>query len=286
MRTLAIETLNGISFGALLFLIAAGLSLIYGLMKILNLTHGSYYLLAGYIALTVVRATGSFIIATAAATLAVAVIGVLMERIFLRRFQMAELPQTLLTFGFVFLFGDLALVIWGGNPETLPKPTAFAGTVQIGTYVYPTYRLFLIFVGALAGLLLWWFQEGTRLGAMLRAAVDDREVADALGINVSLLFTLIFALGAFLAALGGVLGGPILGIYPGADFDVLLLAFVVVIVGGLGSLKGAFVGALLVGLIDTYGKAYFPAFAPFSIFVPIVIVLAIRPTGMFGRAHG
>jgi branched-chain amino acid transport system permease protein len=174
-------------------------------------------------------------------------------------------------------------VIWGGNPQTLPKPALFAGAVHWGPYIYPAYRLFLILVGALVALLLWWFQEGTRLGAMLRAGVDDREIADALGINVSLLFTLVFALGAFLAALGGVLGGAALGLYPGADFDVLLLAFVVVIIGGLGSLKGAFVGALLVGLIDTYGKAYFPEFAPFSIFVPMVIALTIRPTGIFGR---
>jgi branched-chain amino acid transport system permease protein len=283
IHALAIQTLNGLSFGALLFLIAAGLSLIYGLMKILNLTHGSYYLLGGYIALTVMRATGSFVAAIVAATVIVAVIGVCMERFLLRRFHMAELPQTLLTFGFVFLFADQALVIWGGNPETLPKPAAFAGVLHFGGTVYPTYRLFLMFVGAFVGLVLWWFQEQTRFGAMLRAAVDDREIADALGINVSLLFTLVFALGAFLAALGGVLGAPILGVYPGADFEVLLLAFAVVIVGGLGSLKGAFIGALLVGLIDTYGKAYFPDFAPFSIFVPIVIVLAIRPTGMFGR---
>lgn len=284
MNTFAIETLNGLSFGALLFLIAAGLSLIYGLMKILNLTHGSYYLLGGYVGLTVVRAAGSFILAILAATAAIVVIGIIMERLFLRRFHMAELPQTLLTFGFVFLFADQALVIWGGDPQTLPKPAAFAGAVHLGPYVYPSYRLFLMGVGTLVALLLWWFQEGTRLGAMLRAGVDDREIADALGINVSLLFTLVFALGAFLAALGGVLGGAVLGIYPGADFDVLLLAFVVVIVGGLGSLKGAFVGALLVGLIDTYGKAYFPDFAPFSIFVPMVLVLAVRPTGIFGRS--
>ena len=283
MTVWAEHALNGISFGMLLFLLAAGLSLIYGLMKILNLAHGSYYLLAGYIGLAVIRATGSFLLAVAVATLAVTVVGVVMERFFLRRFHLDELPQTLLTFGFLFAFADLALWIWGGNPQTLPKPAWLAGSVELGDRAYPLYRLFLIAVGLAVGAALWWFQEGTRLGAMLRAGVDDEEIARGLGINVSLLFTLVFALGAFLAALGGVLGGPIIGVYPGADFDVLLLAFVVVIVGGLGSLKGALVGGLVVGLLDNFGKAYFPEFALFTIFVPMAAILAVRPTGLFGR---
>jgi len=283
MTLWAVHALNGISFGVLLFLLAAGLSLIYGLMKILNLTHGSYYLLGGYLGLTVIRMTGSFLLAVVAATLAVALIGILMERFFLRRFHLHELPQTLLTFGFLFIFADLALWIWGGNPQTLPKPAAFEHSVRFGEIVYPSYRLFLIAVGLLVGAALWWFQEGTRVGAMLRAGVDDEEIARGLGINVSLLFTLVFALGAFLAALGGVLGGPIIGVYPGADFEVLLLAFVVVIIGGLGSLKGAFVGGLLVGLMDNFGKAFFPDFALFTVYVPMAVILALRPTGIFGR---
>ena len=279
----AVHTLNGISFGVLLFLLAAGLSLIYGLMKILNLTHGSYYLLGGYVGLTVIRMTGSFVLAVVVATLAVALIGALMERFFLRRFHLQELPQTLLTFGFLFIFADLALWIWGGNPQSLPKPAAFEHSVRVGELVYPSYRLFLIAVGLLVAAALWWFQEGTRFGAMLRAGVDDEEIARGLGINVSLLFTLVFSLGAFLAALGGVLGGPIIGVYPGADFEVLLLAFVVVIVGGLGSLKGALVGGLLVGLLDNFGKAFFPEFALFAMYVPMAIILVLRPTGIFGR---
>ncbi|MBI5911722.1 MAG: branched-chain amino acid ABC transporter permease [Betaproteobacteria bacterium] len=283
MTLWAVHTLNGISFGVLLFLLAAGLSLIYGLMKILNLTHGSYYLLGAYVGLTVIRMTGSFVLAVVVATLAVALIGALMERFFLRRFHLQELPQTLLTFGFLFIFADLALWIWGGNPQTLPKPAAFEHSVRVGDIVYPSYRLFLIAVGLLVGAALWWFQEGTRIGAMLRAGVDDEEIARGLGINVSLLFTLVFSLGAFLAALGGVLGGPIIGVYPGADFEVLLLAFVVVIVGGLGSLKGALVGGLLVGLLDNFGKAFFPEFALFAMYVPMAVILVLRPTGIFGR---
>ena len=279
-----IHTLNGVSLGMLLFLLAAGLSLIYGLMKILNLTHGSYYLLGAYIGSTVIAKTGSFALALIVAPLAVAVLGVAMERFFLRRFHLDELPQTLLTFGFLFIIADLCLWIWGGDAILLPKPALFSTSIAIGGNFYPTYRLLLIVVGFAVAGVLWWFQEHTRIGAMLRAGVDDAETARALGIDVSLLFTVVFAVGAFLAALGGVLGGPIIGASPGADFDVMLLAFVVVIVGGLGSLRGALVGGLLVGLLDNFGKIFFPEFALFTIFVPMAIILSFRPTGLFGRA--
>ena len=278
-----IHTLNGISLGMLLFLLASGLSLIYGLMKILNLTHGSYYLVGGYVGVAVMRWTDSFVLAIVAAVIAVGLIGATMERFFLRRFHMDELPQTLLTFGFLFIFADLSLWIWGGDPIMMAKPKIFAHSLSFGLYAYPEYRLFLIVVGALVALGLWWFQERTRLGTMLRAGVDDAEIARALGINVSLMFTLVFAAGAALAALGGVLAGPVLSVYPGADFETLILAFVVVIVGGLGSLRGALVGALLVGLLDNFGKAFFPEFALFTVFAPMAIILVVRPTGLFGR---
>ncbi len=279
-----IHTLNGVSLGMLLFLLAAGLSLIYGLMKILNLTHGSYYLVGAYIGSTVIARTGSFALALLVAPLLVAILGAFMERFFLRRFHLDELPQTLLTFGFLFIIADLCLWTWGGDAILLPKPSMFGKSIDIGGMLYPTYRLLLIVVGLVVAGVLWWFQERTKLGAMLRAGVDDAEIARALGIDVSLLFTLVFAVGAFLAALGGVLGGPIIGASPGADFDVMLLAFVVVIVGGLGSLRGALVGGLLVGLLDNFGKIFFPEFALFTIFVPMAVILSFRPTGLFGRA--
>lgn len=278
-----IDTLNGVAFGMLLFLLAAGMSLIYGLMKILNLTHGSFYLVGGYIGLTVVRATGSFVLALLVAAIVIALMGAVIERFFLRRFHLDELPQTLLTFGFLFIFSDLALWIWGGDPLMLPVPHILTGSLAIGEYAYPYYRLFVIAIGlAIAGA-LWWFQEHTRLGTMLRAGVDDAEIARALGIDVSLLFTLVFASGAALAAFGGVLAGPVLSVYPGADFEVLILAFVVVIVGGLGSLRGALAGALLVGILDDFGKVFFPQFALFTVFVPMAVILVVRPTGLFGR---
>jgi len=278
-----IHTLNGISFGMLLFLLASGLSLIYGLMKILNLTHGSYYLLGGYVGLSVMIWTDSFVLAILAAALAIGLIGAAMERFFLRRFHMDELPQTLLTFGFLFIFADLSLWVWGGDPIMMAKPKMFASSISMGLYAYPIYRLFLIGIGALIAFGLWWFQERTRLGTMLRAGVDDAEIARALGINVSLMFTLVFAAGAVLAAVGGVLAGPVLSIYPGADFETLILAFAVVIVGGLGSLRGALVGALVIGLLDNFGKAFFPEFALFTVFAPMAIILVVRPTGLFGR---
>jgi len=279
-----IQILNGVSFGMLLFLLAAGLSLIFGLMKVLNLAHGSYYLLGGYLGLTVLRFTDSFLLALLGAGLGITVLGILMERWFLRRIYGEPLRQALLTFGFLFIFADIALWIWGGNPQTLPKPGPFTGSIRMGAIVFPSYRLLVIAVGLVIGVGLWWLQEKTRLGAMLRAGVDDEEMAKGMGINVSLLFTVVFALGAFLAAVGGIMGGVFVGVYPGADFEVLLLAFVVVIIGGLGSLKGAFVGGLLVGLIDNFGKALVPEFALFTVFVPMAVILAIRPTGLFGRA--
>jgi branched-chain amino acid transport system permease protein len=278
-----LQLLNGLSFGMLLFLLAAGLSLIFGLMRILNLAHGSYYLLGAYVALAVVESTGSLALATLAGVAVVVALGVVMERVFLRRLPPhEELPQALLTFGFLLIIGDVALWTWGGTPQSLPKPDALAASVRLGPLVFPVYRLFLIVVGTVVGVALWLLQERTKIGAMVRAAIDDAEIARATGINVSLLSTLVFGVGAALAALGGIMAGPVLGVYPGADFEILLLAFVVVIIGGLGSLKGAFVGGLLVGCLDNFGKALFPELALFTIFAPMAVILAVRPTGLFG----
>jgi branched-chain amino acid transport system permease protein len=276
------QILTGVSFAMLLFLLAAGLSLIYGLMRILNLAHGSFYLLGVYVTLSILRATGSLLLAALAGMTATVALGVLMERVLLRRLPREELPQALLTFGILLIVGDLALWIWGGAPQTLPRPEALGKSVRLGPLIFPSYRLFVIGVGVVVAIGLWLLQERTRLGAMMRAAVDDPEISRATGIDVSLLSTGVFALGAALAALGGIIGGPLLGVYPGVDFEILLLAFVVVIIGGLGSLKGAFVGALLVGLLDNFGKALFPEFALFTIFAPMALILAVRPAGLFG----
>jgi len=278
------QAFNGISYGALLFLLASGLSLIFGVMRIVNLAHGSYFLLGGYVGLTIVRATGSFPLAILAGAAAIGLLGLLMERFFLRRLEGQVLAQVLLTMGFALVFQDLAMLIWGGDTESIPVPPLLGGSLRAGVLAFPVYRLFLVGVAAAVGGALWFFQERTRAGAMIRAAVDDGEMAEGVGIDVPRLSMGVFALGAALAALAGVVGGGFLGVYPGADFEVLPYAFVVVIVGGLGSLPGAMAGSLIVGLLDNFGKALFPELAYFTLFAPMAVILALRPTGLFGRA--
>ena len=283
MEFLLIQTLNGLAFGALLFLLSSGLSLIFGVMKIVNIAHGSYYMLGAYIGLSVIGRTHSFLLGVVIGAAIIAVIGLAMERIFLRRFPLQDLPQMMLTMGFALIFRDLALLIWGGDPYTLPYPAFLRGSVNLPVVVFPIYRLFVILIAVIVAILLWMFNEKTLVGAKLRAAVDDHEMAGGVGVNVPLVSGLMFALGALLAAFGGVMGGPIFGVYPGVDFEFLPLAFVVTIVGGMGSLKGAAVGSLLVGLIDNFGKALVPELSYFTLFAPMAIVLAIKPTGLFGR---
>jgi branched-chain amino acid transport system permease protein len=277
------QAFNGISYGALLFLLASGLSLIFGVMRIVNLAHGSYFLLGGYVGLTTVWQTQSFPLALLSGALAVALIGIGMERLFLRRLKQQVLAQVLMTMGFALIFQDLALLIWGGDPYTIPVPAWLSGALRAGVIVFPIYRLFIILAACAVGTALWLFLENTRAGATIRAAVDDGEMAQGVGINVPAVSMGVFALGAFLAALGGVVGGGFIGVYPGVDFEVLPYAFVVVIVGGLGSLQGAIVGSLMVGLLDNFGKALFPELSYFTLFAPMAVILALRPTGLFGR---
>jgi branched-chain amino acid transport system permease protein len=278
-----IQTFNGISYGALLFLVGSGLSLIFGVMRIVNLSHGSYFLLGGYVALTVIWTTGSWYLAIPVAALSIAIVGILMERIFLRPLGFDPLRQVLLTVGFAFLFQQAALDIWTGNNFDLFPPDALTNSVVVGGIYFPLYRVFMIAVALFIGIVLWLAMEKTRLGAAVRATVDDAEMARGVGIDTSRISMMIFGLGAFLAALGGVIGGAFLGIYPGLDFEILPLAFAVVIIGGMGSLGGAAIGALLVGLADNFGKALFPEISYFTLYAPMALILAIKPTGLFGR---
>jgi len=277
------QAFNGISYGALLFLLASGLSLIFGVMRIVNLAHGSYFLLGGYVGLTTVWQTKSFPLALVSGAVAVALIGVGMERLFLRRLKQQVLAQVLMTMGFALIFQDLALLIWGGDPYTISVPALLSGSLRWGLIVFPIYRMFIIVSATAVAIALWLFLENTRAGATIRAAVDDGEMAQGVGINVPFVSMAVFALGAFLAALGGVVGGGFIGVYPGVDFEILPYAFVVVIVGGLGSLQGAIVGSLMVGLLDNFGKALFPELSYFTLFAPMAVILALRPTGLFGK---
>ncbi len=278
------QSFNGLSYGALLFLLASGLSLIFGVMRIVNLAHGSYFMLGGYVGLSTVWRTGSYAAALFAGALAIGLVGAGMERLFLRRLSGQVLGQVLMTIGFALIFQDLALLVWGGDPYSLPAPAALQGVVVAGPARFPVYRIFMIVVAVLVGAGLWLVLDRTRVGAMIRAAVDDREMAQGVGINVHVVSLAVFALGAALAAAGGVIGGGFIGVYPGADFEMLPYAFVVVIVGGLGSLPGAMVGSLLVGLLDNFGKALFPELSYFTLFAPMALILALKPTGLFGRA--
>ena len=284
MSLWTIQILNGVSYGCLLFLLAAGLTLTQGLLRVVNLTHGSYYLLGGYFGLLTVKATGNYWLAILVGAASMAVLGLIIQRFFLSHYATNELAQVLLTFGFLFLLGDLALWQFGGTPQTIPTPSLFQGAVSIGTARFPTYRFVLIAAGVIIGLFLWWFIDFTRVGMLVRASVDDAETASGLGVNTPVLMTSIFALGALLAGSAGVIGGPLVGMYPGADLDVLLLAIVIVILGGLGSLRGAFLAAILVGLLDTAGRTLFPQFSLFAIFAPMAIMLIVRPAGLLGRA--
>jgi branched-chain amino acid transport system permease protein len=279
-----LQILNGLSFSMMLFLIAAGFTLVFGLMKIINISHGSFYLLGAYIGLSCILATKSFLLATVLGGLGAAFVGVAMQTLFLRRFYMKELQQVLLTFGFVFIIADVCLWIWGGNSLALPKPAIFKGSIWLGSLVFPSYRLFVIAVGLVTACVLYFFQEKTKFGAIIRAGVDDEEMLRGCGINIQVVFAGVFGFGALLAGIGGVIGGPFVGVYPGVDMYILLLAIVVVVIGGTGSLKGAFIGSLFVGLVDNFGKALFPELSMFTLFAPMAIILGVRPEGLFGKA--
>ena len=278
------QTFNGLSYGALLFLLASGLSLIFGVMRVVNLAHGSYFMLGGYVGLSVAWRTGSYVLALLAGAVAIALVGIAMERLFLRRLPGQTLGQVLMTIGFALIFQDLALLIWGGDPYTIRVPPQLSGVVVAGPGRFPIYRIFIIVVAVVVGAVLWLALDRTRVGAMIRAAVDDGEMAQGVGIRVPRVSLGVFALGAALAAFGGVVGAGFLGVYPGLDFEILPYAFVVVIVGGLGSLPGAMVGSLMVGLLDNFGKALFPELSYFTLFAPMALILALKPTGLFGRA--
>ena len=283
MQIFATQLINGLVFGMLLFLMSAGLSLIFGLMNVVNIAHGSFFMLGAFFGLAIMTWTGSFWAALAFSWIPAVIIGIIMERVFLRYlYNRGHLDQVLLTFGFTFVFVDAVRWVWGPDIRNLGVPPILEGAIEVAGVIMPKYRIFLILFGGIVALLLWLFLERSRVGAMVRAGVDDANTAAGLGINVPLLFASIFALGVGLAALGGAAAGPVLGLYPGMDIEILIPAFIVVVIGGMGSLRGAFVSSIFVGLVDTFGKAYFPAYAMFIIYLLMVVVLLTRPNGLFG----
>ncbi len=284
MQFWVIQTLNSVALGGVLFLLSSGFSLIFGLMRVPNLAHGAFFMLGAYLGVTVMKALEvNLWIGVFGGAILVALLGGLLERFILRALSGNELGQVLVTLGISFIIADLCPLVWTGDPVPVPAPMSLRRPLFFMGFAFPTYRLVVLGVAVVAAILLYILMERTRLGAMIRAGVDDAQMARGVGIPVSRLFTIVFCLGAALAGAGGVFAGPIMSAYPGLDADMLPLALVVVILGGVGSLVGAFVGSFIIGFIYNFGTALFPDLAYVILFLPMVLVLAFLPQGLFGR---
>jgi branched-chain amino acid transport system permease protein len=278
-----ILAINSFALGGLLFLLSAGFSLIFGLMRIPNLMHGAFFMLGAYFGVSLLDWGVNFWVTALLSGLAMAVIGGIIERFLLRRLEGQVLPQVLLTLGFAFIIADVCLMIWTGDPWQPSPPQSLRGAVQAMGMFFPLYRLIVLAVAVVVAIALWIMVDWTRLGAMIRAGVDDPAIARVCGIKVSQLFTIVFCLGAALAAFAGVMGAPFLSVYPGLDFEMLPLALIVVILGGTGSLLGALVGSFILGFLYNFGQAMFPDLAYVILFLPMLLILVLRPQGLFGR---
>ena len=283
MQFWVIQTLNSLALGGLLFLLASGFSLIFGLMRIANLTHGALFMLGAYFGATILKVIPNLWVAALLGGLGVAFLAFFLEKFILRKLGGNVLSQVLVTLGVAYIIADVCLLVWGGDPIPLATPPFLAQALRLFGFGFPAYRIAVVLLAFLVGGLLFFFIEKTRLGAMIRAGVDDPQMARAVGIPVSRLFTVVFCLGAGLAGAGGIIGGPIMSAYPGLDADMLPLALIVVILGGVGSLVGAFAGSFIIGFVYTFGVALFPQLAYVILFLPMIVVIAFRPRGLFGR---
>ncbi len=298
------QLLNGLQLGIMLFLMSAGLTLVFGIMQVINLAHGSFYMIGAYVGATVTAHTGSFLLGLLAALPAAALTGMAVEALVLRRlYQKDHLDQVLATFGLIMFFNELTRIIWGRQPLFMDVPSWLAGSIELIPGVpYPSYRIAVIAVGIAVGVLLYLLFTRTRLGMQIRAGASNREMAGALGVNIRLLYTLVFGLGTLLAGLAGVMAGPILAVESGMGEGILILTFVVIVIGGIGSIRGALLGALLVGLVDTLGRAFLPlllrlffspayadgvaaSLASMSVYLLMAAILVCRPRGLL-PAHG
>lgn len=278
------QLLNGLSFGATLFLLASGLTLVFGLMRIVNMAHGAFYMLGGYLGIVVSALSGNLLVGLIAAIAVVGVLAFFVETVLLRFVRGQELPEVLLTIGVSFVVADVCLWIFGGDPQQLPADVRPQGAFTIGDFTYPWYGVFIIGIAILVGIALAIVQAKTRVGAIVRAGVDDREMISAMGVNIRWVFTGMFVVGAALAAIAGTIGAGRTPILQGVQNEVLLYALVVIIIGGLGSIAGAAVGSIAIGLIDVFAKTWIPEFAYFTVFLPMALILVIRPQGLFGKA--
>lgn len=283
LDTFIFLALNGFTLAALLFIMASGLTLAFGLMRVVNLAHGAFYLLGGYIGVHMVHVTDSLMLGVLAGGVVAMVGGVLMERLLLQRVRGLDLSEALLTIAVGLIIADALLVAYGGRPISLPLPPDLRMPMDLGVMMYPTFRVIIMVVAVALGLVFWIVMARTRIGAAIRAGVDDRETAMAQGINVPLLFAGVFAVASFLAGAAGVIGTSYMSLSQGLDVRVLMLSLVVIIIGGMGSLKGAAVGALITGMVSSFATGYLPQFALFFLFLPMTLILVFRPQGLFGR---
>jgi len=282
------QFVGGLSISMFLFLIASGLALIFGVLRILNFAHGSFYMIGAYLAWQIVHAldakTGSFWIAVLGAATAVAILGAVIERFLLRPlYEREELYQLLFTYALVLVLADVAKIIWGTQQLSVSRPPSLAGASTIFGAVVPHYNIFIMVLGPIVAASVWFILHRTHVGRMVRAAALDREMLGALGADVGRLYTAMFAFGSFLAGLAGALVTPIKTVNPGMDVEIIVEAFIVIVIGGLGSLWGAFFGALIYGQFLSFGILVFPRFSIFSVFALMAIVLVIRPWGLFGK---
>ena len=294
------QLLNGLQLGITLFLMSAGLTLVFGIMQVINLAHGSFYMIGAYVGATVAAATGSFLLAVLAALGAAGLAGMAVELVVLRQlYKRDHLDQVLATFGLIFFFNEMTRILWGKQPLFMDMPVWLKGNLELlPGLIYPVYRLAVIVVGIMVALLLWYLFSRTRLGMQIRAGASNRQMVAALGVNIRLLYTLVFGLGTLLAGLAGVMAGPIFAVESGMGESILILTFVVIVIGGIGSVRGAVIGALLVGLVDTLGRAFLPtlfrtflssatadsagaSLASMSIYILMAAVLIWKPRGLF-----
>ena len=294
--TIFIQAMNGIQYGLLLFLVASGLTLIFGIMGVINIAHGSFYMIGAYLAWSLMGWIGNFWLGLLVGVVVAFVLGLVLEFLFIRfLYDKDHLQQVLVTYGLILIFSELRSVIWGDDVHSVAIPALLDGSIQLTeNLAYPVYRIWLSSVCIVIAILMFLGIQHTRLGMMIRAGESDREMTKALGINIGLVYRFIFALGVSLAAFSGMISAPISSVFPGMGGQVLIVSFVVVVIGGLGSIKGAMVAALLVGLIDTFGKVMtlhifgvniFPEMAGMSIFALMALILMFRPQGIFGREH-
>jgi len=283
ITSVLLRIVNGLTFAGLLFVLASGFTLVFGLMRIVSMSHGVFYILGAYLAYTVQKNHGNWVESVLAATIGIGLLSLLSY--FLVRRVKGDLPQTLLTLGIGTVVGDLCLWYWGGNPKSIDSPEMIGTPVTIAGFTYPGYRYFVLIAAIIIGVGLWYLLQRTQLGRIIRAGVNNRVMVSALGINIDRIFTQVFVLGGLITGFSGALGGTFMAFGPGKDLEILTFALVVVIIGGLGSVAGTAVGAVIVGLVDSFGRSYFSEIAIFLLSGTLIIVLAFRPQGLFGKGE-